>query len=71
MSYEQNDTTYVSNCDVSQVKTLKQKIEEERGKDVFPATGQKLIYAGESEVVGLFSSGFVRQINLSLRVRVI
>lgn len=30
-----------------QVRALKQKIEEERGKDAYPATGQKLIYAGK------------------------
>ncbi|XP_062251210.1 RAD23 homolog A, nucleotide excision repair protein b isoform X1 [Platichthys flesus] len=29
------------------VKTLKAKIEENRGKDAFPAAGQKLIYAGK------------------------
>ncbi|XP_040896792.1 RAD23 homolog A, nucleotide excision repair protein b isoform X2 [Toxotes jaculatrix] len=29
------------------VKTLKEKIEEDRGKDAFPAVGQKLIYAGK------------------------
>ncbi|KAM6922006.1 RAD23 homolog A, nucleotide excision repair protein b [Xenentodon cancila] len=29
------------------VKALKEKIEEERGKDAFPSTGQKLIYAGK------------------------
>ncbi|KAM4628806.1 RAD23 homolog A, nucleotide excision repair protein b [Polymixia lowei] len=29
------------------VKSLKEKIEEERGKDMFPAMGQKLIYAGK------------------------
>ncbi|XP_034439955.1 RAD23 homolog A, nucleotide excision repair protein b isoform X2 [Hippoglossus hippoglossus] len=29
------------------VKTLKVKIEEDRGKDAFPAAGQKLIYAGK------------------------
>ncbi|XP_063057200.1 RAD23 homolog A, nucleotide excision repair protein b isoform X2 [Engraulis encrasicolus] len=29
------------------VRALKQKIEEERGKDAYPATGQKLIYAGK------------------------
>uniref|UniRef100_A0A3P8URU4 UV excision repair protein RAD23 n=1 Tax=Cynoglossus semilaevis TaxID=244447 RepID=A0A3P8URU4_CYNSE len=29
------------------VKALKEKIEEERGKDAFPAAGQKLIYAGK------------------------
>ncbi|XP_018551803.1 RAD23 homolog A, nucleotide excision repair protein b isoform X2 [Lates calcarifer] len=29
------------------VKTLKEKIEEDRGKDAFPAAGQKLIYAGK------------------------
>ncbi|XP_051979738.1 UV excision repair protein RAD23 homolog A-like [Xyrauchen texanus] len=29
------------------VKALKDKIEEKKGKDVFPAVGQKLIYAGK------------------------
>ncbi|XP_049588112.1 UV excision repair protein RAD23 homolog B [Syngnathus scovelli] len=29
------------------VKVLKERIAEERGKDVFPAAGQKLIYAGK------------------------
>ncbi|KAM9384163.1 RAD23 homolog A, nucleotide excision repair protein b isoform 2-T2 [Pholidichthys leucotaenia] len=29
------------------VKALKEKIEEERGKDAFPSAGQKLIYAGK------------------------
>ena len=29
-----------------QVKTLKEKIEHEKGKDSFPVNGQKLIYAG-------------------------
>lgn len=29
-----------------QVKTLKEKIEEEKGKDHFPVSGLKLIYAG-------------------------
>ncbi|XP_031430683.1 RAD23 homolog A, nucleotide excision repair protein b [Clupea harengus] len=29
------------------VRVLKEKIEEKRGKDVYPATGQKLIYAGK------------------------
>uniref|UniRef100_A0A3B5A1D3 UV excision repair protein RAD23 n=1 Tax=Stegastes partitus TaxID=144197 RepID=A0A3B5A1D3_9TELE len=29
------------------VKTLKEKIEEDRGKDAFPSAGQKLIYAGK------------------------
>lgn len=29
------------------VKTLKDKIEEEKGKETFPAAGQKLIYAGK------------------------
>lgn len=29
-----------------QVKTLKEKIENEKGKDGFPVAGQKLIYAG-------------------------
>ncbi|KAM7410676.1 hypothetical protein PAMA_001896 [Pampus argenteus] len=29
------------------VKALKEKIEEDRGKDAFPAAGQKLIYAGK------------------------
>lgn len=32
-----------------QVKALKEKIEEDRGKDAFPAAGQKLIYAGEPD----------------------
>lgn len=31
----------------SQVKALKEKIEAERGKDNFPVSGQKLIYAGK------------------------
>lgn len=30
-----------------QVKALKEKIEAERGKDNFPVSGQKLIYAGK------------------------
>ena len=30
-----------------QVKALKEKIETERGKDNFPVSGQKLIYAGK------------------------
>lgn len=30
-----------------QVKSLKEKIENEKGKEQFPAGGQKLIYAGE------------------------
>lgn len=30
----------------SQVKTLKERIEEEKGKDSFSVAGQKLIYAG-------------------------
>lgn len=29
------------------VKALKEKIEEEKGQDAFPAVGQKLIYAGK------------------------
>ncbi|KAM3876211.1 RAD23 homolog A, nucleotide excision repair protein b [Diretmus argenteus] len=29
------------------VKTLKERVEEEKGKDMFPAEGQKLIYAGK------------------------
>lgn len=32
---------------VLQVKALKEKIEAERGKDNFPVSGQKLIYAGK------------------------
>lgn len=31
-----------------QVKSLKEKIENEKGKEHFPAGGQKLIYAGEA-----------------------
>lgn len=31
----------------NQVKALKEKIEAERGKDNFPVSGQKLIYAGK------------------------
>lgn len=30
----------------TQVKTLKERIEEEKGKDNFPVSGLKLIYAG-------------------------
>ncbi len=33
---------------VFQVKALKEKIENEKGKDQFPVGGQKLIYAGTS-----------------------
>lgn len=36
---------FVSLC--RQVKALKEKIEAERGKDNFPVSGQKLIYAGK------------------------
>lgn len=32
---------------LEQVKALKEKIEAERGKDNFPVSGQKLIYAGK------------------------
>lgn len=39
----------VSSVDVFQVEVLKEKIEEDRGRDAFPAAGQKLIYAGEPE----------------------
>ncbi|XP_067370364.1 RAD23 homolog A, nucleotide excision repair protein b isoform X2 [Channa argus] len=35
------------------VKALKEKIEEDRGKDAFPVAGQKLIYAGGAETVTL------------------
>lgn len=31
------------------MKALKEKIEEDRGNNGFPAVGQKLIYAGEPE----------------------
>lgn len=34
-----------------QVKTLKEKIENEKGKDGFPVAGQKLIYAGTVSVL--------------------
>lgn len=42
----------VIDCDfcfffLNQVKALKEKIEAERGKDNFPVSGQKLIYAGK------------------------
>ena len=37
-----------------QVKALKEKIEQEKGKDTFPAGGQKLIYAGKLVTVPLF-----------------
>lgn len=30
------------------MKKLKEKIEEEKGKETFPAAGQKLIYAGNT-----------------------
>jgi hypothetical protein len=38
------------------VKKLKEKIEEEKGKETFPAAGQKLIYAGLREDTCLFYS---------------
>lgn len=44
-----NSPSYISVLPVSQVVALKEKIEEDRGKDEFPSAGQKLIYAGESE----------------------
>jgi hypothetical protein len=37
------------------VKSLKEKVEKEKGKETFPVTGQKLIYAGEPD--NLFYSG--------------
>ena len=48
-NYPQRLFVYVNvlSADVFKVKTLKVKIEEDRGKDAFPAAGQKLIYAGE------------------------
>lgn len=33
---------------ILQVKALKEKIENEKGKESFPVAGQKLIYAGLS-----------------------
>jgi len=40
--------TFAIDIDGSEtVKTLKQKIENERGKDSYPVAGQKLIYAGK------------------------
>lgn len=33
---------------IFQVKALKEKIENEKGKESFPVAGQKLIYAGVS-----------------------
>ncbi len=35
----------------SQVKTLKEKIEQEKGKDHFSVSGLKLIYAGMLQAV--------------------
>lgn len=34
------------------MEALKEKIEEDRGKEAFPAVGQKLIYAGEPAADG-------------------
>lgn len=31
---------------ISQVRTLKERIEQEKGKEIFSVAGQKLIYAG-------------------------
>lgn len=48
----------------SQVKALKEKIENEKGKDSFPVAGQKLIYAGLYVFFSgcvVFSSGYERQ----------
>lgn len=42
-----------------QVKTLKERIEEEKGKDHFPVSGLKLIYAGTL----LYLSGSVFLVN--------
>lgn len=41
-----DDCSSVNVCP-HQVKALKEKIEAERGKDNFPVSGQKLIYAGK------------------------
>uniref|UniRef100_A0A8C7RFB5 UV excision repair protein RAD23 n=1 Tax=Oncorhynchus mykiss TaxID=8022 RepID=A0A8C7RFB5_ONCMY len=38
---------YSSVLELEHVKALKEKIETEKGKDGYPATGQKLIYAGK------------------------
>ena len=46
---------YVLSVIVFQVKSLKEKVEKEKGKETFPVTGQKLIYAGEPD--NLFYSG--------------
>uniref|UniRef100_A0AAR2LQD3 UV excision repair protein RAD23 n=1 Tax=Pygocentrus nattereri TaxID=42514 RepID=A0AAR2LQD3_PYGNA len=46
-----NDVLTFLNCSLStgvfQVKALKEKIENEKGKESFPVAGQKLIYAGK------------------------
>ncbi|KAL3054360.1 hypothetical protein OYC64_006646 [Pagothenia borchgrevinki] len=43
----QQQTIQIEIDPVQTVKALKEKIEAERGKDSFPVSGQKLIYAGK------------------------
>lgn len=43
----QQQTFKIDIGDEETVKALKEKIEKEKGKDTFPAAGQKLIYAGK------------------------
>uniref|UniRef100_A0A663MSJ2 UV excision repair protein RAD23 n=2 Tax=Athene cunicularia TaxID=194338 RepID=A0A663MSJ2_ATHCN len=46
--YRPSDSdNYHMSFELLNVKALKEKIESERGKDVFPVAGQKLIYAGK------------------------
>ncbi|XP_066516995.1 RAD23 homolog A, nucleotide excision repair protein a isoform X2 [Hoplias malabaricus] len=43
----QQQTIHIDIDDEQTVKALKEKIEAEKGRDSFPASGQKLIYAGK------------------------
>ena len=42
-----NDFQSTNNCIPQQVKALKEKIESEKGANEYPASAQKLIYAGK------------------------